>query len=165
MIKPSQYNQILKALYQGIGSPIPLSLSKAIEAQKDDYYQTIKKAQRSNEVTDWIIYFAQTLLQAQNQAEEHILFTIKKVKFFDEYNKHLNQRKTKVIRRMLKEGIDDFEGGMSAKKYMAIARTSKATATRDLQALVKSEIFVATGGGRNVRYNLKFLMEYLKAND
>jgi len=154
-----------KALYQNIGKPAPLSLSSAIEARKNEYYQAIRKAQRSNEITDWIIYFAQTLLQAQNQTEEHILFTIKKANFFDEYGQQLNERQAKVIRKMLREGIEDSEGSMSAKKYMAIAKTSKATATRDLQALTKSDIFIATGGGRSVRYSLKFLMEYIKAND
>ncbi|MET3115467.1 Fic family protein [Pedobacter sp. CG_S7] len=34
---------------------------------------------------------------------------------------------------MLEERPAGFTGGMTAKKYMAIAKTSKANATRDLQ--------------------------------
>ncbi|HRE31632.1 MAG TPA: hypothetical protein PLD88_06610 [Candidatus Berkiella sp.] len=38
---------------------------------------------------------------------------------------------------MMDAGISGFEGGMSAKKYISITNTSKATATRDLQHLVE----------------------------
>ena len=55
---------------------------------------------------------------------------------------------------MLEEGPDGFEGGMSAKKYMSITKTSKATATRDLQSLTSLGIFVPHGGGRSLNYEL-----------
>jgi Fic family protein len=63
----------------------------------------------------------------------------------------------KVIRRMLGEGPKGFEGGMSAKKYIAITRTSKATATRDLQYLSELGVLKQTGGGRSIRYHLSVL--------
>jgi Fic family protein len=44
----------------------------------------------------------------------------------------LNDRQMQILRRMLEEGPDGFEGGMRAKKYMTITGASKATATRDL---------------------------------
>ncbi len=59
-----------------------------------------------------------------------------------------------VIRCMLQEGPEGFKGGMSARKYGAIAKTSKATATRDLQELVALHIFIPKGGGRSTRYTL-----------
>lgn len=43
---------------------------------------------------------------------------------------------------------------VTAKKYMAIAKTSKATATRDLQHLHEIGVFKETGAGRSVRYEL-----------
>ena len=43
---------------------------------------------------------------------------------------------------------------MNARKYIGISKTSKATATRDLQDLVDKQIFVAVGGGRSSRYQL-----------
>lgn len=55
---------------------------------------------------------------------------------------------------MLDAGMEGFEGGISAKKYMAIADTSKATATRDLQELFAMHALVQRGNGRNVRYEL-----------
>ena len=55
---------------------------------------------------------------------------------------------------MIEAGINGFEGGMSAKKYMIIADTSKATATRDLQNLISIHAFKQIGSGRSVRYEL-----------
>ncbi len=143
-----------KAIYQGIGSPIPISLSKIIEADKSAYYQALQIAQRSNEITTWLMYFIDTLLKAQDESEKEILFTLKKTKFFDRIKDHINARQEKVLRKMLAAGPNGFQGGMNAKKYCSITRVSKATATRDLQSLVVLGIFVPIGGGRSTRYNL-----------
>lgn len=43
---------------------------------------------------------------------------------------------------------------MTAKKYMSITKTSKATATRDLQHLAEIKCLVASGGGRSTSYIL-----------
>jgi Fic family protein len=43
---------------------------------------------------------------------------------------------------------------MSAKKYMSITGTSKATATRDLQHLFAINTLKQIGSGRSVRYEL-----------
>jgi len=43
---------------------------------------------------------------------------------------------------------------MSAKKIHLNYKTSKATATRDLQDLVEKNIFNSLGAGRPVRYEL-----------
>ena len=144
-----------KALSQSIGRPVLFSLSKSIEANKNSYYNALKSAQRSNEITDWINYFVKTVLDAQIDAEQEIEFTLKKTKFFDNNKKILNDRQQKVVRRMLEEGHQGFEGGMNARKYVSIVSTSKATATRDLQDLVQKDIFSPIGGGRSTRYELK----------
>ena len=145
-----------KALSQGIGRPVLLSLSETIESNKRDYYDALKKAQRSNEVTDWVQYFVQTVLDAQSQAEELVDFTLLKAKFFDRYRDQLNDRQLKVINRMLDEGPDGFEGGMNARKYINITKTSKATATRDMQHLMEIGAFKRLGkaGGRSTRYQV-----------
>lgn len=57
---------------------------------------------------------------------------------------------------MFEAGVDGFQGGMTAKKYMAIAKTSKATATRDLQHLNEIRALQVLGAGRSVRYELVF---------
>jgi Fic family protein len=143
-----------KALSQGIGRPVLLSLSRAIEADKKAYYEALQMAQRSIEITPWLSYFLHMTLEAQIEAEKLIDFTLKKAKFFDRFENQLNERQLKVVRRILEEGPNGFEGGMNARKYVSIATTSKATATRDLQDLAEKKIFIQTGGGRSTRYAL-----------
>jgi len=144
-----------KALSQGLGRPVMMSLSHTIEARKKEYYSALKEGQQSNEITVWINYFANTVLDAQTQAEKEIDFTLRKTRFFDRYRAELNARQLKVIQRMLEEGTKGFAGGVSAKKYMAITGSSKATATRDLKDLANQGIFVLSGGGRSTRYEIK----------
>lgn len=143
-----------KALSQGLGRPVMLSLSRTIEANKNDYYTALSKAQQSNKITYWINYFIKTILDAQTEAEEQIDFTLKKVKFFDHYRNELNQRQLTIINRMLEEGPKGFEGGMNARKYSSLTKTSKATATRDLQDLAEKKVLIATGGGRSTSYQV-----------
>lgn len=144
-----------KVLHQGLGEPTLISLSNTIEKNKNAYYEALKKAQRSNEITEWLDYFAETVIQAQQAAERLIQFTLKKMRFFDAYRSRLNDRQIKAISRMLEEGPDGFEGGMSAKKYMAITKASKPTATRDLQELRDLGVFSPSGSGRSISYGLE----------
>lgn len=81
-----------KALSQSINRPVLFSLSKSIKSNKNKYYDSLKAAQCSNEITDWINYFVQTVLDAQIDAEQEIEFTLKKTKFFDQHKDSLNDR-------------------------------------------------------------------------
>ena len=143
-----------KALSQGLGRPVLLSLSRTIEANRKQYYTALQRGQRSNEISSWITWFVNTALQAQIQTEEQIDFILKKTRFFDRFRNLLNERQLKMLRRMLDEGPKGFEGGMSAKKYMALTGASKATATRDLHSLAEQGVLAPSGGGRSVRYEL-----------
>lgn len=147
-----------KALAQTIGRPVVLSLSRTIEANKNAYYTALEKAQRSNEITPWIEYFTRTALDAQTEAENQIEFTLKKTKFFDRYKDQLNERQLIIINRMFDEGPKGFEGGMNARKYIGITKTSKATATRDMQQLLETGAFKLAGkaGGRSTSYQINF---------
>ena len=143
-----------KALSQSIGRPVMLSLSKTIEAGKKAYYAALHKASQSNEITAWIKYFVKTVVDAQLQAEEEIEFTLKKAKIFDRYKNLLNERQLTIIKRMLEEGVQGFEGGMNARKYISLTKTSKATATRDLQLLLENKVLIVSGGGRSTGYQV-----------
>ncbi len=146
-----------KALSQTVGYPLLLSLSLAIEAKKKDYYNALKIGQSGNEITPWLEYFIDVILQAQSHSENLIDFTLKKAKLFDHYQLQLNDRQLKAIKRMLREGPKGFEGGMTAKKYIRITQTSKATATRDLQKLLELDIFRVEGEGRSTSYQINFI--------
>ena len=143
-----------KALSFSLGRPVMLSLSKAIEKDRNRYYAELKKAQAGLEITGWINYFASIILEAQQDAKIMVQFTLKKTLFYDRYKSQLNERQLKVINKMLASGADGFEGGITAAKYMRIAKISKATATRDLQYLHEIGVLLQEGLGRSVRYQL-----------
>lgn len=147
-----------KALSQTLGRPVMLSLSRKIEAHRKNYYQSLEAAQRSNDITGWVSYFVQVILDAQIEAKELLNFTLHKTHFFDIFKDKFNERQLKAVKRMLDEGPKGFEGGMTAQKYISITKTSKATATRDLQSLVESRVLLSAGGGRSTSYslNIKF---------
>jgi Fic family protein len=144
-----------KALFQGVGRPLQMSLSQAIEVDKSSYYRALQAAQRSNEVTDWLRYFVDVCLRALGEAQSRIEFVLKKTRFFDQHREALSGRHLKVVRLILDAGPDGFEGRLNASKYQRITGVSKATATRDLQELLQQDILVSIGGGRSTRYELK----------
>ncbi len=143
-----------KVLSQHAGRPVILSLSQVIESNKKAYYAALKNGQQSNEVSTWLRYFTGVVNDAQHAAEEQIAFVVKKTRFFDVHHEALEPRQLKAIKKMLNQGPDGFEGGMSAGKYSGITGVSKATATRDLQELVKKGILTPSGEGRSRRYLL-----------
>lgn len=143
-----------KALSQTLGRPVMLSLSRKIEAERKKYYQSLEAAQKHIDITPWIRYFVQTIVDAQVQTRVILDFTLRKTRFLDRFKELFNNREAKVIAKMLETGPEGFEGGMTAKKYMSIAKTSKATATRDLQHLAEIGCLVASGGGRSTSYRL-----------
>jgi Fic family protein len=143
-----------KALAQGLKRPILMSLSTAIEAEKKAYYDALQKAQTSNKIQDWLHYFGETLLHAQQNFIQSIKFSLKKAAFFDTHKSLFNPEQAKVLSRMLEEGEDGFLGGMNARKYQSIAQVSKATATRHLQDLVEKEILIAKNSGRSTNYQV-----------
>lgn len=143
-----------KTLSQSVGYPLLLSLSATIENNKKAYYTALENGQKSNEITPWLHYFLQVIVDAQKDAENLIDFTLKKTLFFDTYAQQLNERQLKSINRMFKEGTKGFEGGMTTKKHMRITQTSKATATRDLKLLASIGAFIVGGSGRSTHYFL-----------
>jgi Fic family protein len=145
-----------KVLAQGLNRPILMSLSTIIEANKKSYYESLKKAQRTNDVADWIHYFSDVIFKAQEQFVETIQFTLEKTKFFYKYKTVINETQNKVLYRMLEVGEGEFIWGMNATKYQSISKVSKATATRHLQDLVEKGILVSENEGRSTQYQINF---------
>lgn len=63
----------------------------------------------------------------------------------------------KVLNRMLDGGANGFEDGISAAQYQAVAKVSKATATRHLTQLLENGCLQRMpGGGRSTRYRPRY---------
>lgn len=144
------------ALSQELGSPVLLSLSSVIQKQRKEYYDELNLASHGDlDITRWVEWFVNMVLQAQLEAREMIMFVLAKARFWEMYKNSLNDRQTRVIKRMMREGPDGFTGGMSARKYVSITGCSKATATRDLSELSDIGVFrQLPGGGRSTSYEL-----------
>jgi Fic family protein len=141
-----------KALSQCLGQPTLIALSHAIQERKKAYYESLEKNNKDNEITDWLVYFANTILEAQGYTQRLIDFLIEKSRLYEKLRGKMNSRQEKIIARMLREGPDGFKGGLSAEKYLSIAKTSRATATRDLQDLVEKGALRKTGELKYTRY-------------
>lgn len=141
-----------KALAQTLGQPSLIALSYTIERGRRRYYEMLEHANKDNEITEWLTYFAQMLLEAQQSTLTRAEFYIQKTRYFDKLRNRINARQEKVLTRMFREGPNGFTGGMSAEKYIAITRTSTATATRDLSDLVEKGALSRTGERRHTRY-------------
>ena len=143
-----------KSLSMSLGHPTLISLSYMIEKHRKDYYRVLELNNKDQEITDWLIYFAKTILDAQNYTQSLINFLIEKAKFYDRLKAILNERQEKVIERMFREGVEGFKGGLSAENYIRITNTSRATATRDLKDLVNKGALNKTGQLKHTRYYL-----------
>ncbi len=143
-----------KSLAQNLGRPTLLALAWTIERARKAYYDALERNNKDTEITDWLIYFANTILEAQGNTIKRVDFYVAKAKFYEKFRGAFNERQDKVIARMFRAGIDGFKGGLSAENYISITRTSRATATRDLQELVEKGALGKKGELRYTRYFL-----------
>jgi Fic family protein len=143
-----------KALAQCLGQPTLIAIAYTIARNKKAYYAALEKSNRQNEITDWLRYFAETILTAQTYTQNWIEFLIKKARLFDRLRGELNPRQEKVLVRLCREGPEGFTGGLSAEKYINITGAPRATATRDLQDLVSKGALVRMGERKHTRYHL-----------
>ncbi len=148
-----------KALSQNLGQPTLIALSHTICQHRKAYYTALEDNNKSLDITDWLIYFTRTVLEAQRHTQRLIDFLIAKTKLYDRLRGQLNERQEKVLARMFREGLEGFKGGLSADNYLKITNTSRATATRDLQDLVEKGAFRKTGELKHTRYWLSMLKE------
>lgn len=143
-----------RAILQSMGQPLLIALSPVLQKNKKAYYAELDANNKNLEISDWLIYFAKMALEAKDLTQKMTEFLIFKAKCYQQHQGALNPRQLKVLNRLFEAGIEGFEGGLSAEKYVSITATSKATATRDLQELVEKKILVRTGELKGTRYYL-----------
>ncbi len=145
-----------KALSQSLGQPTLVAISQTITKKKKDYYAALASCNKSLEVDRWLTYFSQVIVQSQAESLALINFLMGKSKMMNRLKGEINERQEKVLIRMFSEGLRGFSGGLSAENYLAITKTSRATASRDLADLVKKKALYKTGQLRHTRYWLNF---------
>jgi Fic family protein len=141
-----------KALAQALGRPTLTALAATILVRRKAYYAALERASRSLEITAWLAWFAGIAIEAQRRTTARIEFLIDKSRLLDRLRGELNERQEKALLRMLREGPDGFQGGMSAGNYATITGASPATTTRDLADMVAKGALRRTGERRHARY-------------
>ena len=138
------------------------SISTVIAHDKKSYYDMLENTQKLLKNKDlnilkWIEWHTKMIGDAIDRSLEHVKKVLDKTLFWDKARRYtLNQRQIKVLNKLLDAREDGFEGGLSAKKYLSMTKTSLATAKRDISDLVEKGLIVKFEGsaGRNTRYVL-----------
>ncbi|MEL6195153.1 MAG: Fic family protein, partial [Bacteroidota bacterium] len=143
-----------KALAQAVGEPTLLALSHLVEKRRKEYYHLLHKNSLDLDIQSWLEFFIEVILESQTYTLSLIDFLIEQNKFFHRFDVILNDRQKKVVKRIFKEGVNGFDGGLSAGNYQRITSSSPATATRDLKEMVEIGAFRREGKGKYSRYYL-----------
>ena len=100
--------------------------------------------------------FSYRLLQ---ESKDNVLTDKNNIVVSERLAKKMFNTTENIVDKTLLWNHQGFEDAMNARKYVSIASTSKATATRDLQDLVQKGIFKPIGGGRSTRYELSLQLK------
>ncbi len=130
------------------------SMSSHIRLERKKYYDILERTQKGDlDISNWIIWFLNCLLNALNSTEIVLAGVLKKADFWQRYsNISINERQ----RLMLNKLLDGFEGKLTTSKWAKITKTSQDTALRDIQDLIAKDILTKeNSGGRSTNYELK----------
>ncbi len=141
-----------KALAQSLGEPSLVALSRTIARRRKAYYDILDESSRSLDITDWLRWFANTVLDAQIWSERRLTRSIQQTHLFNQLRGSLNLRQEKILLRLFDAEPEGFEGGLSAQNYHRITGATASTATRDLSNLVDMGALRRTGQRRHTRY-------------
>ena len=146
------------ALAQGEHQAIRFyAMSASILEDRAGYYHALESSQKATlDITAWLEWFLNTLLQSFQQAMARVDRVLHKTRFWQLHQgASLSAEQVKVLNRLLDGGERGFEHGISAAQYQAVAKVSKATATRHLADLLEKNCLVRLpGGGRSTRYQV-----------
>jgi Fic family protein len=130
------------------------SMSAQIRIERKEYYEILEKTQKGNlDITQWMVWFLNCLINALKSSEEVLSDILFKADF---WKKHagikLNERQKKLLNKIL----DGFEGKLTSAKWAKIAKCSKDSAIRDINDLIDKNILEqGESGGRSTSYRLK----------
>ncbi len=135
------------------------AMSAAILENRKDYYEVLEASQKGGlDLTKWLEWFLITLKQSMQATIDNIEQLLAKARFWQQHKDVVFLKEhLKVLNKLLDGGDNSFKFGINANKYQAIAKVSKATATRHLAFLVKNNCLEKLpGGGRSTRYQINY---------
>ena len=146
---------VAKTIAEGLGLSLILPVSTVIARHRAAYYDEINEASRSLDWTNWAAFFIPVLTEMMTEFVEAMRFIKAKRDYLAKYESGFSDRSKKVVLRMFEDGEEGVKAGLSAAKWMRMAKVSKPTATRDLGELMAQGAIVSEGlGGPETRYRL-----------
>ena len=129
------------------------SMSSQIKLNKKSYYNALEITQKgSTDITAWLKWFLENLLQAIENSDILLEKVLKKLEFWQIHRDVLfNERQQKMLTKLW----DDFEGKLNTSKWAKMCSCSQDTAMRDINDLVLKNILQKQGEGRSTHYILK----------
>jgi Fic family protein len=129
------------------------SMSAQIRKERNSYYDILEKTQKGHlDITNWLVWFLNCLLNAIQNSEKILEKIIDKHLFWLKISQNtINDRQRKILNMLL----EDFDGVLNTTKWSKITKCSQDTALRDIQSLIEKEILVKSKkGGRSTNYEL-----------
>jgi len=133
------------------------AMSASILADRAGYYRVLETTQQGGpDISAWLHWFLTTLHHSLADALHRIDRVLAKARFWQAHRElALSAEQVKMLNRLLDGGERGFEQGLTARHYQAVAKVSKATATRHLADLLdKGCLRRLPGGGRSIRYEI-----------
>ncbi|MEY4875896.1 MAG: hypothetical protein RL708_1045 [Bacteroidota bacterium] len=130
------------------------SMSAQIRQERKQYYNILEKTQKGNlDITEWIQWFLQCLINALKSTDLILSKVLLKADFWNTHSKtNINDRQQKMLTKLL----DSFDGKLTSSKWAKIVKCSKDTAIRDINDLInKNMLQKESAGGRSTNYELK----------
>ncbi len=129
------------------------SMSAQIRKQRKGYYLILEDTQSGDlDITKWLLWFLDCLLNALRAAQEILAKVLTKHKFWTKHGTlKLNRRQILLLNKLL----DGFFGKLTSSKWAKVAKCSPDTALRDIQFLLDNDILEKeAAGGRSTSYVL-----------
>ena len=159
-------DRVLSKLEQSSFSKI-YTMSKSIYEHRKAYYEALDKTtgrfQKDDplDITYWMEWFFKTLHHALLDAQKQLNYIVEKTKFWDAHRfDELNSRQIKVLNKLLDIGSENFKGDLTKAKYVKIANTAEANASRDIADLLAKGCIKKVEGttGRGTRYTINHII-------
>ncbi|MGM9804687.1 MAG: Fic family protein [Muribaculaceae bacterium] len=114
------------------------NISSQINKDKKHYYDILERMQRGDgDITEWLVWYMQKLVDALDEAESTINTILNKSIFWQNASSvPMTARQMEILNRFL----DGYEAKITSKSWASLANCSKDTAIRDLQDLVNKNI-------------------------
>jgi len=133
------------------------SMSAQIRLERKEYYDMLERTQKGSlDITNWLKWFLDCLLNALNATESKLEGVLFKSYFWKTHAKtNLNDRQILMLNKLL----DGFDGKLTSSKWAKIAKCSADTALRDIQDLITKDVLKKEeGGGRSTSYEIVNLL-------